>query len=341
MAPEVFYSVSDDNRQLKGERMKKPIVMLLCFALISAISVAMIKPAGAEFTFGQWLAPYADIDGSRVAYRHGATASAMVGYVNDVSPTILMNVSKIVFEFYSLGINKTLDLSASPVQLQHDQVGTFTLSFTADVAEFPPGSSWDFDLIIEWVNATSGPMKIVGYELWQREWLGMERFEVFPAAQVDALDSLQKYEAYEDYYWWYSWESIAAQEKATLAVVEKGLGDTYYDRGDYASALAKYNLANTLWEEAIAAEEVWRTKMETADLNISLTEASANAKMADAAVIEANAALLEANATKLQAEAAWTNANGWLFIGMGFALGFSLMGVGTVIYALRKPKAPT
>jgi len=164
---------------------------------------------------------------------------------------------------------------------------------------------------------------------------------VVSTAQVDATDSLATYNSYYSYYYYYSWQSIDAQQKASQAVIEKGIGDTYNQRGDYASATTQYNKANTLWEEALAAENEWRTTSQEASLNVTLTTAAANMKEADAALVEANAALITANATQTQADAALTNAYGWYFIGIGFAIGWTLIGIGVIIYALRKPKLPT
>lgn len=312
--------------------MRKAIVMLLVLALVSAISMAMVVPARAALTVGQWQPPYVDINGT-VIYKDGATASALVTFKNDVGPTFVMNVSKITLEFFNLGINKSLDMSTNPHMLQHDEFATFIVSFIADDAEFYPGRRYDFNLIIEWVNATTGPTRVVGNWEYPTWWTGMPWFEVYPAAQVDAMDSLTRYNSYYSFYSGYFWQSMLAREKATLAVIEKGAGDTYYERGDYASALGKYNSANTLWGEAVAAEKDLRTTMEDAELNVTLTEAWADMKQADAALIEANAA-------KVEADAAITNAYGWYFIGIGFAIGFSLLGVGAIIYALRKPKPP-
>lgn len=302
--------------------MKKLIAVLLGFFLVSAISAAMIAPAKAFISFGMWQPPYVDINGT-VIYKDGTTASALIGIVNDVVP--LMNVSKITLNFLTVEMNRSLDLSP-PQQLQHDKFAAFTVSFTADVAAFYPGLSYNFNVIVEWVNATTGPMRNVGSWTVPRTSLGMELFRVYPAAQVDAIDSLQKYQSYSNFYAFYDWQNFAAQEKANQAVIVKGQGDTSYNRGDYASALTSYNNANALWAEAVTAEGDWRTKVQNANLNVSLTQSSAYMKMADAAYLEATAAM--------------TNANGWFFIGIGFAIGFSLIGIGAVIYALRKPKPP-
>ena len=320
--------------------MKKSIAMLMGLALISAISMAMTSPAKADINLGNWRPIYISKDSSTVIYKDGTTASCIVGFTNDVSVGFVMNVSKIIFEFYQIGKNKTLDLSAAPYQLPYNQQGIFTLSFTTYGNEFFSGQAFDYHIIVEWVNATSGPTRIVGNWHRTRVSLGWPTFQVYPAAQADAAESLAKYYAYYDNYGTFYFNSVLGRQKANQAVLEKDLGDMYTNRGDYASALTHYNSANTYYEEALTAEFDWRTKWEDAELNVTLTEASAMMKEADAAVIEANAAMVTAEATKAQADAAITNAYGWYFIGIGFALGWTLMGVGAIIWAWRRPKPP-
>jgi tetratricopeptide (TPR) repeat protein len=318
--------------------MKKPTVMLLGLVLISAISMAMISPAKADVGVLSWRPIYVSKDSDTVIYEDGVTASCIVGITNNIAPGFVMNVSKIILEFYQIGKNKTLDLSAAPHQLQYNQVELFTVSFTAYSSEFFSGYEFDSNLIVEWVNATTGPTKVVGYWDLPPWWTGLQALEVYTAAQVDTADSLAKYYAYYNEYYWYDWDSTLAEQKATQATIEKAAGDTYSQRGDYTSALTHYNSANTLWEEALTAEFSWRDTWEDAELNVTLTEASANSKEADAAVIEANAAMVTAEAAKAQADAALTNAYGWYFIGIGFALGWTLMGIGAIIWAWKRPK---
>ena len=337
--------------------MRKAIVIPLVFILTIAVSMTMITPARASIENFTWLPtyvekgyvgdPYYDYV---VIYKDGTTASLLVPVSNDAYPTKTLNVSKVIINFYDMGKNKTLDYSASPHPIEYNVVEYFTVSFTADLAEAGASSlAHEYRVYVEHVNATTGPKIIVG--TWTLYWDDVYPdylFVVWSTAQADAIDSLAKYNSYEDYYYWYDWESIGAQQKSTQAVIEKGLGDTYYGREDYDSALTQYDLANTLWEAALAAEKDWRTASDNADLNATLTDAAATLKEADATVItanaaltEANAAVIEANATKVQADAALTNAYGWYFIGLGFAIGWSFMGIGVIIYALRKPKIAT
>jgi len=337
----LFIDVQSITMKFEGLKMRKVIGILLGLVLTMAISMATISSAQAHINIISWRPPYVSISGSQVVYKEGAIASLQVAVLNDVYTKL--NVSKVIIEFASMGKNKTLDLSASPHQILNGNTEIFTVNFRVDATEVIPGSQYTYNIIVEHVNATTGPTRLVSPPLeknWGAVGLTWLYYVVYLTAQVDASESVAKYNSYYSYYSGYSWQSIAAKQKATQAIIEKGIGDTYYGRGDYASALTQYNLANTLWAEALAAEKDWRTASDNADLNVTLTEAAAYLKEADAAVIEANAAMVTANATKIQAEAALTNAYGWYFIGIGFAIGWSFMGIGVIIYALRKPKPP-
>ena len=314
------------NHRLKGERMKKTTVTLLGLVLISTMAIAMTSPAKADVNLLSWRPIYVSQDSGTVIYEDGATASYIVGLTNNIAPGFVMNVSKIILEFYQIGENKTLDLSAAPHQLQYNQQGVFTVSFTADSSEFFTGQEFDYNLIVEWVNATAGPTEVVGYWDLPRWWTGAPAFEVYNAAQVDAQDSLAKYYTYYDNYGTFYWDSVLGGQKANQAILEKDTGDVYSSRGDYASALTHYNSANTLWEDALAAEFAWRTKWEDAELNVTLTESAA--------------AMITAESFKTQADAAVTNAYGWYFIGLGFAIGWTLMGIGAIVWAWRRPTRP-
>ena len=306
--------------------MKKSIVMLLGLALISAISMAMISPAKADVGILSWRPIYVSKDSDTVIYEDGATASCIVGVTNSIASGFVMNVSKVTLEFYQIGINKTLDLSATPHQLKYNQVELFTVSFTAHGSEFFSGQTFECNLIIEWVNATTGPIRVVGSWDLQPWFTGLQALEVYTVAQQDIDDALTKYYTYYNEYFFYDWQSTLAEQKVTQATIEKTIGDTYSQGGDYASAVVHYNSSNILWEEALTAEFNWRNAREDADLNVTLTNATAT--------------LIVANAAKAQADAAITNAYGWYFVGIGFAIGWSLMGVGVIIWAWRRPKPP-
>lgn len=314
--------------------MRKIIVMFSAL-ILALIPLAMISPAQAypisSFT---WVPPYitrAYVSDPYydyiVAYENGSTAKLLLPVWNDPAYgyTNGLNVSKVIISFYEIGINKTLDHSASPHLIASGNYESFTVSFTADLTEFGV-STWDhkYKIIVEHVNATTGPKQLVSpaFILFYSSVSPGYKFVVYSNAQVDAMDSLAKYNSYYSQYTGYSWQSIEAQLNKTQAVIEKGIGDTHYQQGDYASATTQYNKSVTLWQAAIAAEGRWRTTTAEASLNGTLTTATATLKEADAAMIQANAAM--------------TNAYGWMFIGVGWAL----IGIGVIIYGLRKPKTP-
>ena len=321
--------------------MQKPIAMLLGLVLISAVSMAMISPAKAGIPMADWRPTYISKNWGGVIYKDGETASLLVSVQNDISPGFKMNISQIVISFYQIGKNKTLDLLANPYQLLYGQTGIFTVSFPASQADFYSGLQFDYNIIVEWVNATTGPMKVVGFWNYGRWIVNFQPlFQAYPAAQADAAISLSKYNAYYSTYGTWYWNSVLGRQKANQAIIEKSLGDQYLTSDNYASALTKYDQANTLWEEALAAENEYRTQWNNADLNETLTNNAVNMAEANAFKIDADAHMIEANAAQTEADAALTNAYGWYFIGMGFAVGWTLMGVGAIIWAWRRPRPP-
>jgi tetratricopeptide (TPR) repeat protein len=302
------------------------------------------------YYIGYQSAPYYDYI---VAYENGSTAELVVPVWNDPAwgYTDGLNVSKVILNFYNIGVNKTLDYYTSPHQIAHNQYELFTISFTTNLNEFGV-ASWDHEyrIIVEHVNATLAPYTRVSPDFmiyWSSVSPGY-KFVVVSSTQVDADDSLSEYNAYYSEYSGYSWQTFAAREKATEAEIEKAIGDTYYNRGNFDLAKTQYDRANNLWDQAIAAEGEWRSINDVLNQNNTrsqiaenLADAEATLAMAEAALIQAQASLLIANATIIQAEAAMMNAWGFYFIGLGFALGWSFIGIGVIIYALRKPKLPT
>ena len=337
--------------------MRKTIAMLLGLLLAMTVSTVMTRPVNAyplqTFT---WQPPYIlkEYKGDPywdyvVIYEDGATVSLLVSVKNDAYSTNTLNVSKVIINFYDMGVNKTLDYSASPHPIAYNIVEYFTVSFTASLTEAGSASlDHVYRVYVEHVNATTGPKQKVGtYTLYYYDVDPEYRFVVWSATQADAKDLQTEYDYYLDNYPWNWFDSIEAEQLAFQATIHGDMGSTAYDNEDYASAKTHYQTALNLYSDALAAERDWVSTDQEADLNVTLTEtsalmtsANADMKLAEAAQTEADAALIVANATKIQGEAALTNAWGWYFIGIGFALGWTFMGIGVIIYALRKPKPP-
>jgi hypothetical protein len=305
--------------------MKKFTTILFSVSLCALISMFATSPAQAYIERFTWLPPYmqkgfdSHYGASVVIYRDGSSVNLIVPVDNEAYPNGL-NVSRVIVSF-DWGQNKTLNLS--PIE----QVGwleteTFTVSFTASATE-AVSSDWahEYTIYVEHVNATTEPTKIVG--TWSRPWNWWSpayMFVVFPTDQADATDLSNEYDSYASVFPTWSFSNINASQLAGQASIEASLGDTYYTRGDHASAETQYQTALDLYSQALVAEREWQTKVEEADLAIALTEADAN--------------LATANAMLRQADAAVTQALSWILFGLGFVF----MGVATIVYAYRKPK---
>jgi hypothetical protein len=337
--------------------MRKATAILLGLILTMMVSMTMTAPVKAypiqTFTWlptylmtGYQSEPYWDYI---VVYEDGATVSLLVSVMNDAYPTQTLNVSKVIINFYDMGKNKTLDYSASPHPITYNNVEYFTVTFTANVAEAGVGSlDHVYRVYVEHVNATSGPTIRVGtYTLYWDDVYPYYKFVVWSSAQANADTLATEYQYYESNFPWSWFNSIEARQLAFQATIHGDMGSTAYNDEDYSSAVTHYQTALDLYGDALAAEQDWVSTNQDAELNVTLTEAAAtmtdanaSLKLAEAAQTEADAALIGANATRVQAEAALTNAYGFYFIGIGFAVGWSLMGIGVIIYALRKAKPP-
>jgi hypothetical protein len=327
--------------------MRKKLLVLIGI-LLTLVTLPMIKPALAATAQYSWAPPYAWISLPNVAYDDGSTVELSVSVWNNVNGWGY-NVSKVVLNFTYLGVYKMVDVSASPEKIALGSAKTYTISFTADAAEFPFRSSGHYyQIMIENVNSTTTPRKtltpltvVTGY------------FSVYSAEYNDA-NELQD-EFYDSYYWEFPYWEFASTEARFLgfeAALQANRGDNALSRADFAAAKTYYEAAIDLYKQALEAEKDKEQTDEAASLNTTLTRNAANMLNANANMTwaeadmtrangEAEAAVIAANGTRLQGEAALMNANGFFAIGIGFAIGWSLIGVGVIIYAFKRPKPPT
>ncbi len=322
--------------------MRKTTTLCLILAL-TLVPMAMMRSAKADITQWTWLPPYVSkVDGSYIAYRHLTTASLIVPVTNDV--VTLMNVSKVYITF-DWNANKTLDLSASPTQITNGATKFFTVSFTADLTEALSSSiQHTYTVNVVYVNATGGYVNKLtkNWDAMGTDW----KFVVYSGDQADALNAAKEYQSLSNNFPTSYFTGAEAKKLVRQALVEASLGSFYYNvTFDYALSKTQYTTTIDLYSQALTAEEDYLASTQSATLNATTSEAAANLAYAEASktqaeayMIQANASLVEANASMKQADAALTNAYGWYFIGAGFAIGWSLMGVGVVIYALRRPK---
>jgi len=308
--------------------MKKSTALLFGISLCALISMLAVSSTQAYIERFTWLPPYMKkgYDGYYgayvVIYEDGSDVNLIVPVKNDWYPNGL-NVSKVIINF-DWGQNKTLDRSANIRQVGWHETEIFTVTFTASATE-AVSSDWahEYTIYVEHVNATTGPTEIVD-ETWSRPWDFWSPdylFVVFPTDQADAYDLSQEYDSYASAYPSWSFNNINASQLAGQASIEASLGDMYYMRGDYDSAKTQFEDALDLYSQALVAEAAWETKVQEADLEITLTEAEAN--------------MTTANAMLREADAAVSQSYSWILFGLGFVF----MGIATIVYAYRKPKA--
>jgi len=336
--------------------MRKKISMLSSLVLAALISMAMITPALAGISSIHWLGPVLQTydsfyDDWVVAYETGTDWSLSVVVYGSVAESV--NVSKIRV-WFDWGTNYNYTYPYPLPQVPLGEYRAFTVSNTTPTTTtasnmFPHL----YTAYVEYAKNTS-TRELSGTFSYSWASFGY-KFAVYSADQKDATDSENRYDVLVSAYSGYSWTSAQAASLIAQASLQNSGGNDYYNIGDFTKAKTSYTAAVTKFEEAIAAEDAYLASDQEARLNntkatgtATLTNANAYMKLAeaaeteaDAALVEANAAMITANATLTQADAALTNAYGWFYIGIGFALGWTLMGIGVVIYALRKPKPPT
>ncbi len=307
--------------------MKKFTAILCSISLCALISMLATSPAQAYIERFTWLPPYLKkgYDGHYgedvVIFKHGRPVNLIVPVRNEWYSDGL-NVSKVIISF-DWGQNKTLDLSANIEQVGWQETEMFTVTFTASAAE-AISSEWahEYDILVEHVNATTGPTEIV--DTWSRPWdwwYPHYLFVVFSTDQGEAYDLSEKCDAYESAYPAYTFSNSNASQLAGQASIEASVGEMYYAQGEYTEAKKCYNKTLDLYSQALAAEVEWETKVDEAELDIALTEADAN--------------MATANSLLRQADAAVYQSFSWILFGLGFVF----MGIATIVYATRRPKA--
>lgn len=327
--------------------MKKKLLVLLGLILTLITLPAINLAQAASVPQITWLPPYMSLSGDDVIYEDGATVKLAVQVYSD--NVWGFNVSKVILNFRYLGVNKTYDLS-SPEKIGYENAKVYTISFVADADEFLMGAtSHYYRVIVENVNSTTAPMKQLSSLIYVT---GSPTFRVYTAEQSDVIDLSIEFWNYLGAFPWVDFDSVQGEHLAFDAYQKGLLGNTAMSRGDFAAAKAYYEAALDLYTQALAAEQDYWQTWDDADLNTTLSEnaaimvgANANKTWADADMKRANgeaeAAVIAANGTRLQGEAALMNANGFFAIGIGFAIGWSLIGVGVIVYAFKRPKPPT
>jgi hypothetical protein len=309
--------------------MKKATLVMLSVIAFAILSALPIKPSQAYIEGVAWTNPtYRGYDDYHnqwvVAYEEGATWTVSAMIYNNYNPPgpateAQMNISTIIM-WFEWGKNYTHRFT-TPETLAPGETRIFTFSnMTPPTSEAPELWTYEYELIVEVVNATSGPLGFVFYWSW---WNWDYDFAVYSS---DHLETQQLRDKLETLFgmgpMWLPMNVTEAMVLYTQGYFEYQSGNQTHERGDFSAAKTYFENAEDLFNQALTVYEQKGTAIE--DTNLSYKEALANATRdnAQANLVSANAALI--------------NSYAWMFFGIGWVL----IGIGIIIYGARKPKTP-
>ena len=289
--------------------MKKYRVMLL--ALVTLVLLSTLGSANATIESYNWIGPLIknerdDFYGDYVTgYKTGSTATLVVNVRNHLPKN--MNVSAVIVSFdwgknyTSAEVNSTNVFAIKP-----GEAHVFTVVFTVpDTTVASNLVMHNYKIYVDDVNATTGAKKL----LYNNSPRSLSNFVVFSSTQADAKGTERELGNYD----WsstipYYFLTGEAKELYILAKGAKTQGYNAYVKGDFVTAASRYQDALDKIEMAWANETAVYSGFET-----SLK-----------ALVDSGQGMLN-------------------MVGYGytlFGIGFIFMGIGVLVYLVRKSGTP-
>ena len=288
--------------------MKRSVLFFEFLVLATLVSMSMTFPVQASMVSANWINPvYEGTDNfygtSVVAYKEGTTATLAVNVRNHYAADA--NITVTVQMDWETG-NWTSKTEV-PEGLSHVFKVGISIPSTATASNLVTHSYW---ITIEYNRTgtvtSEGPHSPPSY--------GLKPFAVYSTDQADARLLREKVETWLNAYTAPTFYMPSEARKLWIeARVEKSMGDDAYDNyGNFADAKTQYNNASDLIERALTSEVDKTQSFEDALLNL------------------------------IDSAGSYLSMQGWGFIviGIGFGIGFLLMGIGVVVYLVRKSGAP-
>jgi len=314
--------------------------LLFSLAFVALAIMPSIRPAQAYVQAPIWIPPYA-FKGYEdtyyytniVAYTNGSTVPIKIPVSGSFSDGTNVTFVSMKFDW---GLNVTSDYRLNPVRIDYGDMHYFDLSFMANIndASWLWAHTWTIDVRYSYYGYNYSWTYTPGYY-----------FVVFSQDQVDTRTLASEYNALVNGYYP---NTVGARLLKQQAISEATVAVNSMEKGNFTESKAHYQQAISLIQQSMDSEGTRGGALEDAQLNVTLTEASASMKQADAAMIEASAtlkeadaAMIEANATKTQADAAVMVANATLnqsYAWILFGIGVIIISIGILTYAIKKPK---
>jgi len=284
--------------------MRKKPAILFGFLLATLISMSTISVVQAEILTPWWVDPeYRGYD-SLLLYEY------IVAYTTGKTAKLCVpvendyggdiNVTAVqVWLDWGETYNSTECSEANPFEMEEDEVHTFTITFMV------PATTVASNLVPhDWeVIIQYEQAGIPRTDSWRNEWAPGPTyyFAVFSAAQSEAFQLYNELDAAFDYSPYFS--AAKARVLWGEARMQNYIGESYYRSGKFTDANTTFHIARDLVDQAFEAEDERGSKLEDAQINYY--------------------------------NAAMTQAYAWLLFGLGMVL----IGIGAIIYAVKKPKA--
>jgi len=283
--------------------MKKSVLFLEFMVLATLVSMSMICPTRAWMVSTNWINPvYEGYDNFL-----GAT---VVAYEEGTTATLAVNVRNHYAEDANITVTVQMDWTAGNVTSK---------------TEIPKGVSHVFELGIS-IPSTVTVSNLVTHSytitieynrtgtVTSEGPYSYTNFAVYSSDQADARLLREEVETWLDAYTAPTFYMPSEARKLWIeAQVEKSMGDDAYDNyGNFADAKTHYSNASDLIESALTSEVDKTSSFEDALLEL------------------------------VDSAGSYLSMQGWGFIviGVGFGIGFLLMGIGVVVYLVRKSGAP-
>jgi tetratricopeptide (TPR) repeat protein len=325
------------------EMMRKSLAIVVGLLIATLSSISATTPVHAYIYNYYWITPfyrgYDQFYGSYItAYETGSTAQLFIQVYDDIynypSLNITVTAVKVLFDW-----NVNYSSTECPYTMQYDAYHNFNINITVPPTNIASNMfTHSFTIYVEFTYDSS-----TSYWSYSGSY-----FAVYSMDQGDAMDAYQKLNAKLSYVpSFYSYEAQALLSKTES---EYNIGSQYYTRGDFASAKTYYETGISDFDSAFSIESDYASTRDglnlnetKADIDYYNAETGAIMTQANATMEQADAAMMEANATKTQADAAVTTANATLYQSYTwflFGIGFIILSIGILVYAIRKPKTP-
>ena len=290
--------------------MKKVATTCIVLYTIMLITTSIIPAAKASISSHNWIGAlmrnsYDSFYGTYItAYEGGTTARLVVNVYSDywyMGEYSQVNVSAVIVGFeWGENFSSTEASLLDPWEIPYGESHVFTLTFTVPSASVV--SNFVTHSYTIYVEHVDGPNGTI-VDTWTTYGSG---FAVFSSNQADAFIAKRELESYP--YMYIPFFTATARDLATQSSVAKSMGYNDYVAGNFGSAETHYENALLLLQKAYSNEtERWGAFEDTFE------------------------GLLK-GAENLLVYQGYT----WLIIGIGFFL----MGIGVVVYLVRKSGTP-